>query len=192
MIYGSFEALNLYGKKPESLKAVSKLFQQILGDHCVGDIQKAFDIWMKRESQFPTPADIYGLIERDGKPPLCKAMYVNIGKKDAYHRTSADWEYIKEYESYQRTGDSSNTLAKVGIENDYLRKANNNLKDQITKLKTQNDIYCQKIATLEKKEYEVKTEPVNKMNRTVQYMRESGSSDEDIQKFIDEEATKLS
>jgi len=191
LIVNSFKALNLYGKKSDSMKATAQTFQRILSNHCIADIAQAFDIWMKRQTQFPTPADIYGLIERNGKPPLSKVMYVNISKKDAYHRTSDDWEYIKEYELYQRTGDSNNTLTKVGNENTYLKKANNNLKDQISKLKAQSDIYCQKIAALEKKKYEIKTEPVNKIDATVKFMRESGASEEDIQIFIDGETNKL-
>jgi len=181
----------LYGKKPDSLKAVANAFQNILSEQSIVDIQKAFDIWMKRESQFPTPADIYGLIQRDGKPPLCKVMYVGISQKDAYHRTSADWEYLKEYETHQRTGDNSNTLTKVGKENHYLKKANNNLKSQLANIKTHNDILCQKIASLENKNYQAKTKPVNKIDATVKFMRANGASEEDIQEFIGEESKKL-
>ena len=190
MIYNAFEALNLYGKKPESLKAVSSVFQQTLGEHCIADIQQAFALWIKRESKFPTPADINGLIERDGKPPFSDAMYVSLNKKDPYDRTSEDWEYIQEFESYKRSG-GNNNITKMKENNAFLRKENRELKEQIVKLNTENDLLSNRIAFHEKKKQEIKTKPVNKIKNTVKFMREQGASNDDIKLFVDEETAKL-
>lgn len=190
LIYNSFEALNLYGKKPESLEAVASLFQRILGNHCITDIDQAFNTWMQRESKFPTPSDICGLIERGGRPPLSEAMYVSINKKDACERTAADWKYMQDFESHQRTGNSDNTLAKALKDNDFLRRANSDLCNQLDKLEAQNDIVCQRIAELENKKYQTKATLVSKINATIKFMRETGACEEDIQAFINRE-TKL-
>ena len=53
---------------------------------------------MGEMNEMPTPADIAGIIDRDGKLPLERAVYVAIGKRDAATRSSDEWAYMKAFE----------------------------------------------------------------------------------------------
>jgi len=99
-----FQALNLYGKEPEQLAAAIPLFQMVLSDYSIDQIRAAFIRWLKTNSTFPAPADIANLIERNGKPPLDRAVYVSISKKPGDQRTAKDWQYLRDYEEFMIHG----------------------------------------------------------------------------------------
>ena len=80
------------------------MFQMVLAEYAIDRIKSAFLAHLKKSSNFPAPADIVSLIERGGKPPLDKAVYVSISKKPGDQRTSAEWEYIQDYERSQMDG----------------------------------------------------------------------------------------
>ena len=100
MLQQCFQALRVYGKEPESLASVIAMFRLVLADYAVGSITDAFRIWLKRSNEMPTPADIASIIERGGKPPLERAVYVSLSRKAAEQRTSDEWAYMREYEAY--------------------------------------------------------------------------------------------
>lgn len=100
MLQQCFQTLRIYGKEPEALESVIAMFRLVLADYPVGAITDAFRIWLKRSNEMPTPADIASIIDRGGKPPFERAVYVAIGKRDAATRTSEEWEYMAEYEAY--------------------------------------------------------------------------------------------
>lgn len=104
MLTQCFQALNLYGKEPEQLAAAIPLFQMVLSDYPIAKIRIAFTRWLKNNSAFPAPADIAGLIERDGRPLPDKAVYVSISRKPGDQRTKADWEYLRNYEDFISKG----------------------------------------------------------------------------------------
>ena len=104
MLTQCFQALNLFGKQPEQLAAAIPLFQMVLADYPIERIQRAFTGWLQTHSSFPAPADIVSLIERGGKPPLDRAVYVSISRKPGDQRTSADWEYMRDYEKSMMEG----------------------------------------------------------------------------------------
>lgn len=104
MLYQCFQALKLYGKEPETLEATVSMFQMVLADYPPEAIRKAFANYLKRHNEMPAPADIASLIERNGKPPLDRAVYVSISKKPAEDRTSTEWAYMRDYEKFAING----------------------------------------------------------------------------------------
>ena len=100
MLQQCFQTLRIYGKEPESLESVIAMFRLVLADYPVENITEAFRVWLKRSNEMPTPADIASIIERGGKPPLERAVYVAIGKRDPAMRTSDEWAYMRDYEAY--------------------------------------------------------------------------------------------
>lgn len=99
-----FQALNLYGKEPEQIEATIGLHQMVLSSYSIDQIKPAFIRWLETNSTFPAPADIVSLIRRGGKPPLDRVFYVSLSKKPGDQRTSAEWEYIQDYERSQMDG----------------------------------------------------------------------------------------
>lgn len=98
ILHQCFQGLNVFGKTPEEMEAIIGLHQMVLADYGIEQIRPAFVKWLQTSSTFPTPADIVSLIERGGRPPLDRAVYVSISKKPADMRTKADWGYMADYE----------------------------------------------------------------------------------------------
>ena len=93
MLGQSFRALKLYGREPEDFDAVNAMFQMVLADYPIGKIKQAFTVYLKRHTELPAPADIVQIIERDGKPPLERTVYIAISKKEPELRSPSDWAY---------------------------------------------------------------------------------------------------
>jgi hypothetical protein len=87
------------------MKNLNAMFQMVLADYTLDQVRSAFAFYLKNNSELPAPADICNIIERGGKPPLEKAVYVSICKKDGCSRSDDDWAYIKEYEHFALTGE---------------------------------------------------------------------------------------
>ena len=104
MLQQCFQTLRIYGKEPEALESVIAMFRLVLADYPVDSITDAFRIWLKRSNEMPTPADIAGIIDRGGKPPFERAVYVAIGKRDPVSRTSEEWAYLRDYEADRLAG----------------------------------------------------------------------------------------
>ncbi len=98
MLQQCFQTLRVYGKEPEALESVIAMFRLVLADYSMEKITGAFRLWLGRNNEMPTPADIAGIIDRDGKPPLERAVYVAIGKRDPATRSSEEWAYMQAYE----------------------------------------------------------------------------------------------
>lgn len=104
MLSQSFRALKLYGREPEDFDAINAMFQLVLSGYSIDKIKQAFAVYLKRHNELPAPADIVQIIERDGKPPLERSVYISISKKEPETRTPSDWSYMREYERYAKTG----------------------------------------------------------------------------------------
>lgn len=104
------DTLNTYGKTPGQLVNAGKAFNMVLADCNALDVRNAFEVWMRRSSEMPTPFDILNLVQRKGKPPLDRAVYIALCKRRAadpyaYNVLSADEaNYIKDFEKFQITG----------------------------------------------------------------------------------------
>jgi hypothetical protein len=104
MLTQCFRALKLYGRDADDFDAINAMFQLVLADYPIDKIKQAFAVYLKRCNELPAPADIVQIIERDGKPPLERAVYIAISKKQPEDRSSSDWAYMREYEKYSKTG----------------------------------------------------------------------------------------
>ena len=98
------DALKTYGKQPDQLEAVTKLFIFALADYTEKQIVDAMVYYTKNYSDFPAPADIVQIIERGNKPPFEKVIYLNICKKDGEDRTREEWDYKRDYEKWNLKG----------------------------------------------------------------------------------------
>jgi hypothetical protein len=99
-----YDGLKVYGKEPEQLSNAEKLFQMVLSDYDIASIEKAVRFYMRHNSEFPAPADIANIIERGNKPPFEKTYYVALSKKQPEMRTQDEWDYMRDYERFLRTG----------------------------------------------------------------------------------------
>lgn len=104
MVTTCFEALKVYGKTAEQLESVVGLFGLALADYPIAKIRAAFGVYIKRHTELPTPADIVQIIERDGKPPFERSVYISISKIEPERRTPSDWAYMRDFEKYAKTG----------------------------------------------------------------------------------------
>ena len=100
MLFQCFQGLKLYGKEPEALEALVGMFQLVLHDYPMDQIRRAFALHLKRSNEMPAPADIANIIERGGKPPFERAVYVNFSRKPPEDRTPDEWAYMRGYENY--------------------------------------------------------------------------------------------
>lgn len=104
MLMQCFQALKLYGKEPEQIEGVIAMFRMVLADYPMDKIRAAFGFYLRHNSEMPAPADIATIIERGGKPPFERAVYVSLSKKHAEERTSAEWDYMRDYERFSISG----------------------------------------------------------------------------------------
>ena len=100
-----YNGLKTYGKDPGQLDATIDLFMFALAEYPADLIGNAFKKYVSTNSDFPAPADIAQLIERQGRPKLENSVYISISKKPADTRTDDEWQYMREYEHYMVKGD---------------------------------------------------------------------------------------
>lgn len=171
----------LYGKDPESLGSVTQVFRAVLANYPAKSVIRAFELWMERSQEFPTPSDIAGIIKRKGKPPLSREVYISLSKKDPEHRTSEDWRFLREYEAEQQQeyaddfADPAKEQASLQ-ENIRLRGEVNNLKAEIHRLG--------ELLREERERKRPDPTPDDKVQRTVSFMRQSGADESDIAAFM--------
>lgn len=105
VFYGCCSVYPTYGKDNQSLVDALQMFNMCLFDYTGQEIKDAFIAWMRSNKQFPTPSDIISLIERKGKPAFDKTVYLNLSKKAPQDRTDDEWQYMREYEKWQVSGE---------------------------------------------------------------------------------------
>src|SRR4051812_42867699 len=79
-LYDRFHAMKTYGKEPESLEGITRIFKRALSAFSVDHILRAVSTHAQRSQEFPTVADIVGLIRRNGRPPLTESQYIAISR----------------------------------------------------------------------------------------------------------------
>lgn len=123
----------LYGRGVENTGQVITLFHRMLAQYPGEKAVKAFQVWLERSQEFPTPADIIGLIKRNGKPPIRESDIIAINKKDGADRTRAEWKMLREYEEQQQDGWEENE-----DKQQFTLQENLRLRDEIAKLQAEN------------------------------------------------------
>lgn len=177
--------MKTYGKEPESLRSIIAVFARDLADYPIGTVLKAISTHAQRSQEFPTTADIVGLIKRNGKPPFSQAMYVSIQKKDGEHRTPDDWKYLREYEAAQCEEFDGPRNTRYTEE---VHQENQRLRAELTNLRKEN----KRLADLLQEARVAKgfEPPVptaeEKVRATIAAMRQAGAPEADIDEFARE------
>ena len=68
-----YEALNIYGKSPEQLEAITMLMQITLKDQPYNLIRRGFEKHIRQSSVMPTPHDILNAISMIKLEDMCEA-----------------------------------------------------------------------------------------------------------------------
>lgn len=143
----------------------------------------ALETWLQRSQEFPTPADIIGLIQRNGKPPLKESDIITIRKKDGELRTPDEWAMLREWDKQQMAGwDDAPSAEKQEAtmhENFALRRQVKELEQKVRELS--DTLHRERIA---KGAEAPKQSEQDKIMRTVAEMRRSGVSEQAIQEFM--------
>lgn len=96
--------MKTYGKEPESLESITRIFQKDLGHYPTEKILKAIAVHSQRSAEFPTVADISLLIVRNGKPPIKESDVIAIRKKEGEFRTPGEWQMLRDWDAQQSRG----------------------------------------------------------------------------------------
>lgn len=95
-----FDTLNVYGKEPEQLGNITKLFQLILGRFQISQVEFAFAKYLETHSVMPTPADIVKIIEPPVEPrKWCGATFIDIKRRWRENQfiTDAEMKYCHDF-----------------------------------------------------------------------------------------------
>lgn len=176
-LYDRFHAMKTWGKEPESLESIIRIFKKDIQNFTSEQVLKAISLHSQRSQEFPTVTDIIGIIQRNGKPPLKESDIIAIRKKEI--KTKSDWQMLAEWDAQQRNGwdDSSDNLAAVA-ENEKLRAELKAAKSEISRL---NEIM--RLDDL-RKAYTPPQPKVDKVQNTIDAMKAEGYPESDIQEFL--------
>lgn len=100
LIVQCFAALKVFGKEPEHIRDTIALFQRVLAPYSLRQVSAAFDEYVSRNSDMPSPADIVNIIDPPNKE-LSAAVYVSLQKK-AYSGDYLDREERAYCEAFRR------------------------------------------------------------------------------------------
>jgi hypothetical protein len=182
LLLGCFTVQRIYGKEPGSLTAVNQVFHNVLG-HLPGEqVVLAFRLWMQRSQEFPTPADIAGLVRRKGKPPLKESDVIAIRKKDGEDRTAAEWATLREWDEQQaETFPEFTDHAK----DESMQQENIRLRNELTAKQMENKRLAQLLSEARQAKGLEPPSPtiMDKVSRTVEEMRRTGATEADIEQF---------
>lgn len=126
MLTDCFDTMKLYGKEPEQLGALCRVFKRVLGEYPWYLIECGFEDYLKRNDEMPTPADIVNLID----PPLVKKKFSPVAFLDIKRRsregqfiTNAEKQYCEDFIDASVNGDPDerggllDAMKKAQIEN---------------------------------------------------------------------------
>ncbi len=190
LLAGCFALQKLYGREVANTGTVIGLFQSMLAKYPAEKVIRAFEIWLEKSQEFPTPADIIGLIKRNGNPPLSKEMFIAISKKDGEDRTPDDWQYLRDYDAEQR-GEAWDDADEQKQQN--LQAENTLLRQQIKKMEDDYRVLADTLSEV-KMAKGIEKPPLSileKAQRTIDAMKAAGAKDEDIKTFADEYGADL-
>lgn len=183
-LFQQFEALKTYGKSPEALESVVPFFIETLAEFEPEQVQRALTIHAQRCTEFPTPADIVGLIRRGGKPPLERSIYVAIASKEGCDRSAAEWDYLRDFEREAMQGDPG--LVPHPAEQEAAAHIIRDLKRQLADAHREIDKLDALLTDERRRNNPSLPKPAvsDRVQRTVEHMRQSGAAQADIDEFL--------
>ncbi len=173
----------LYGRDVANSGHVINLFQRILAKYPADRAIKAFELWLERSQEFPTPADIIGLIKRNGRPPIKESDVIAVRKKYGADRSSDDWQLLREWDKQQNEewgGDYEDNVKDTATEQENI-KLRQKLKEMEFQLVAVNESL--KSLRVEKGVAKPEYTKEEKVRRTIEAMRSEGAKQEDIEDF---------
>ena len=83
LLVDCYQTLNVFGKEPESIQAMKRIFVLALADYDILQIEGAFVEYIRQSSVMPTPADIVQILEKNLKKKRTSNWdeWVNAGKE---------------------------------------------------------------------------------------------------------------
>jgi hypothetical protein len=187
-LFQRFQTMKTYGKDPASMSSIVDIFIRDLSDYPVDLIQKAITTHAKKSTEFPTVADIVGLIERNGKPPLSEAMYISISRKDYEDRTQEENAYFRAYQKEQMAEWGENYTQSNPQYQD-LVKDNQRLRTELREVIAENKrlgLLINKMKINKELPQKLVISQDDKAKKTLEYIKLNGASQEDVQKFANE------
>ncbi len=177
-IHNRFYTMKTYGKEPETLTAITNILLRDLSDFSTDKIMKAFQTHAQRNQEFPTTADLVGLIKRNGKPPLKESDIIAIRKKDGEFRNSAEWAMLREWEAQQtEQWDNPSPIKQAETVTEMLR-----LRQQVKELKQENARAWAKVS--EKNNKPKEGGGSDKITATLEYLKSMNAPQSDIDAFL--------
>ena len=183
-IYTRINSMKNYGREPESLDILTKTYAKDLEDYPIQQVLLAFKTHAKRNNEFPTVAELIGLIKRKGKPPLSREFYIAISKKDYENRTEKEKQFMRDFEAEQLEEVEGFTGIETKKQSDLIAD-NSRLRSELAKAK----IEIKRLSDIlhnERKQRGMeaeKPEVQSKIDKTIQHMRATGASEADIAAF---------
>lgn len=174
--------MKTYGKEPESLASVVVCFKEDLANYPAEKILKAISTYSQRNTEFPTTADIVGLIQRNGRPPLKESDIIAIRKKEWEDRTAAELQMLRDWDEQQQTGWDDYHPDPERAERH--REENNRLREEVRFWKEEAERLGKLLADAKRQAPESKVTLNDKIQNTVNWMKETGASQFDIEEFI--------
>jgi hypothetical protein len=172
----------LYGRDVANAGTIIDLFQRMMANYPADKVIRAFELWMERSQEFPTPADIVSLIKRNGKPPLKESDIIAIRKKEVCDWTRAEGEMVEEWNRQQMEGwrdlpDQRKDEATL--------QENIRLRQKVRALEADNTRLAGLLQEARAaKGLEVpKPSAEDKIAATIAFLKEHGSTDSDIEEF---------
>lgn len=190
-LYERFQATKTYGKDQESLEDIIKVFMRDLGDYPTRSVMAAIKNHCRNSPEFPTVADIIGIIRRRGKMPYLKEAYISKQRIDPEDRTPQDWAYIKGYESQQNAEEYSSDYLDYHSQIEHVSE-NEKLRKRILELQAENARAWAKVRELElltRKPAEP-VQVVDNVTKTIAYLESIGASTDEINDFIKTSGTQ--
>lgn len=80
LLYQTYACQRTYGEKAERIQDREAMFQLVLADFTISEINAAFMEHIRRCPDLPTPSDIYNIL--NPKPaPLCRTVYIGLRQR---------------------------------------------------------------------------------------------------------------
>lgn len=155
----------------------------MLGKYVAVKVIKAFETWLERSQEFPTPADIISLIKRDGRPPLSESQFIAISKKQYSERTVEENWFLRTYQEQQN---EQWQIDSDQQKQDDILSDNMRMREEIKNLKSENQRLVG-LLNAEKTKFIFKKPIISvqdKIQRTIEHMKAAGAPEKDIQDFL--------
>jgi hypothetical protein len=110
MLSNCFDALKSYGKEPEQLEGIVRLFKVVLGRYTWESIESAFLSHLSSSEDMPTPANIVAFIDSDkSDKKWCSVTFLDIKRRirEGEYVTLEEKRYCEEFISSKVNDDES-------------------------------------------------------------------------------------